>query len=417
MSPSDPSRPALDPERLRELFPGLSRTVGGRPAAFLDGPAGSQLPRPVIEAMAGHLERGGANTGGAFVTSRETDALLDAARRAAADLVGTTDPRPIAFGPNMTTLTFALARALGRTWRPGDEVVVTQLEHDANYTPWILAAKEAGATVRAAGIRPADCTLDLDELAQQLGPRTRLVAVGCASNAVGTLNPVREIVSRAHAVGAEVFLDAVHHAPHALLDVEGWDCDYLACSAYKFFGPHVGILWGRRERLASLPVDKLRPSPDGPGERFMPGTANHEGIAGVVAAIDYIAGLGGPGPTGRRAALRAAFAAIGTHERALARRLLEGLARLPEVRLHGIADPERVGERCPTFAFTHARRRPREIAEHLGARGVFVWDGNFYAQPLTEALGLEPDGMVRAGFLHYNTADEVDRLLEELARL
>jgi len=410
-----PMRHELDLTRVRERFPALARRIHGRPAAYLDGPAGTQVPRVVIDAVGAYLAEHNANSGGVFPTSRETDAMLREAHGAAADFLGAEDPETVVFGPNMTTLTLAVSRALARTWKAGDEVVVSRLDHDANVTPWVLAARDAGVTVREIAIRTEDCTLDLEDLASKLGERTRLVAVGAASNAVGTLNPVREIVTRAHGVGAQVFIDAVHLGPHLPIDVAAWDCDFLACSAYKFFGPHVGLLWGRRESLEQLPVYKLRASPDGLPHRWHTGTENFEGIAGTMAAIDYLAGLGGPGD--RRAALLRAFDAIREHERGLAGRLLRGLSELGSVKVWGIRDPARLDERVPTVSFTHARLQPRAVAEALAAQGIFVWHGNFYALPVTESLDLEPDGMVRVGLVHYNTAEEVDRLLEALRGL
>lgn len=421
----------------RRRFPALERWVGSQEAVFFDGPAGSQVPQAVIDAMTDYLTHHNANHGGLFATSRESDALVASAHRAAADLVGCDDPQTIVFGANMTTLTLALSRAIGRTWRPGDEVIVTRLDHDANVTPWVLAARDAGATVHHVDVRPDDCTLDLEQLRTLLSSRTRLVAVGCASNATGTINPVEQITHWAHEAGAEVFLDAVHYAPHALLDVTAWNCDYLACSAYKFFGPHVGILWGRRARLESLPAYKIRPAPDDLPGRWMTGTQNHEGIVGTLAAIDYLAGLataraqqhaGGAdrGPSSsqvgwsespRRQALRAALEAIGRYEQALARHLLTRLAELPAVRVWGITDSARLDERVPTVSITHERLPPAEVARRLAERGIFVWHGNYYALSLTEALGLEPEGMVRIGLLHYNTAAEIDRLIEALAAL
>jgi cysteine desulfurase family protein (TIGR01976 family) len=394
--------------------------VGGRTAVFLDGPAGSQVPRRVLDAVASYLTETNANSGGVFATSTETDRLLGDARRAVADFLGADDPDLVIFGPNMTTLTLALAHALGRGWRAGDEVLVTRLEHDANFTPWVEQAREAGAIVRYASIRPDDCTLDLDDLRSKLSGRTRLVAVSAASNAVGTLPPLERIVAMAHAVGAQVFVDAVHHAPHRLIDVSGWDCDFVACSAYKFFGPHVGILWGKREQLEPLPARKLRPAPRELPGRWETGTQSHEGIAGTLAAIEYLADIGRahvPDALDRRAALSAAFGAIGAYERSLSAKMIEALTELRDVRLWGIADPRRLDERAPTFSITHRSRSPLEVARQLAERGIFVWHGNFYALPLTEALDLEPDGLVRIGLLHYNTVEEIDRLrlaLEEL---
>lgn len=409
---------AFDVGWCRAQFPALARRVNGHPAVFFDGPAGSQVPERVIRAVSAYLAETNANCGGRFATSRQSDRLLAAAHRGLADFVGSDDPDTIVFGPNMTSLTFALSRALGQTWRRGDEILLTRLEHDANVTPWALAARDAGAVVRYVGVRTEDCTLRTDELAEKLSPRTRLVAVTCASNAVGTVNPVAEIARLAHQAGALVFLDAVHQAPHGLLDVSAWDCDFLACSAYKFFGPHVGVLWGRRELLARLPVYKLRPAPDGLPGRWMTGTQPHEGIAGALAAVDYLAELGRrrrPEAAGRRAAVRAAFQGIRAYEQGLVGRLLAELAELPDVKVWGITDRQRLDQRVPTVAIAHRRHPPRQLADSLAERGIFVWHGNFYALPLTEALGLEPEGLVRIGLLHYNTQQEVERLVAALA--
>ncbi|MFO0872184.1 MAG: cysteine desulfurase-like protein [Pirellulales bacterium] len=405
-------------EQLRRQFPALHRVVHGQRAVFLDGPAGTQTPRPVIDAICRYLEQCNANHGGCFATSRESDDWLDLAHQGLADFVGATDPGEIAFGANMTTLTFAFSRALARTWKPGDEVLVTRLDHDANFTPWALAARDAGATLRVVEIHPEDGTLDLDDLRSKLSERTRLVAVGVASNAVGTINPVAQITRWAHAAGAQVFLDNVHAAPHGLTDVAAWGCDYLVCSAYKFFGPHVGVLWGRRALLENLEAYKVRPAPDTLPGKWMTGTQNHECIAGALAAVDYLADLGrlvsGQVTAPRRTALQAAFAAIGPYERELGQHLLRGLRSLPEIRVWGIDDPERAGERYPTFSFTHDRYPAAELAMRLGQRGIFAWHGNYYALNLSTAWGREPQGMVRVGLVHYNTAAEVDRLLAAL---
>ena len=410
----------FDPTWCRARFPGLSREVAGRPVVFLDGPAGSQVPQRVVDAMSRYLIETNANHDAVFATSHESDALLAEAHHAVADLVGTDDPDLIVFGANMTTLTLAVSRAIARTWEPGDEVIVTQLEHDANFTPWVLAARDAGAIVRRVAINLDDCTLDLEDLKRKLSDRTRLVAVCCASNAVGTVTPIRKIVRMSHDAGAKVFLDAVHYAPHLAMEADAWDCDFLVCSAYKFFGPHVGVLWGKRESLESLPAYRLRTAPDDLPGRWMTGTQNHEGIVGVLAAIEYVAELGrviSPGAVGRRAALEAAYAAISEYERDLAGHLLRGLERSEGVTVWGNTDPRRLAERVPTVSFTHARHSPLEVAKHLAERGIFVWHGNYYALPVTEALDLEPDGMVRVGLLHYNTAQEIDRLFEALSDL
>lgn len=411
---------SIETSVLRRQFPALSRTQDDRPVAYFDGPAGTQVPQSVIDAITGYLSHHNANCGAAFATSRESDAELQAAREAVADLLGTGDPDTIAFGPNMTTLTLALSRALARTWRPGDEVIVSRLDHDANVTPWVLGAQDAGATVRYIDVRREDCTLDMESFRSALSERTKLVAVGYASNCVGTINPVQEIVRQAHDVGALAFIDAVHYAPHGPIDVEALNCDFLVCSAYKFFGPHVGILYGRRQLLESLTPYKLRPSPNSLPGKWMTGTQNHEGIAGIRAAVDYLAGIGSqtaPHAGTRRERLLSAFDAIGTYERGLAEQLLTGLAAFPSVKVWGITEPGRLGERVPTVSFTHDRLTPREIATRLAEQGLFAWDGNHYALPLTELLGLEPHGTLRVGLVHYNNSDEVARLLDELGRI
>jgi cysteine desulfurase family protein (TIGR01976 family) len=406
---------------IRSRFPALKRQAGGQPAAFFDGPAGTQVPQCVIDAVSAYFVQHNANHGGLFLTSRESDAVLAAAHQAVADFLGSDDSGTVAFGPNMTTLTLSLSRALARTWNPGDEIIVSRLDHDANFTPWVLAAADAGATVRYIDINLEDCTLNLDNFREQLSDRTRLVAVGCASNAVGTVNPVKEICRLSREAGALTFLDAVHFAPHSLIDVEDFGCDFLACSAYKFFGPHVGILWGRRELLEELPAYKLRPATDALPEKWMTGTQNHECIAGTLAAIDYLSELGrtlaDDETLSRRCALKNAYEAITDYEQQLIWHLIDGIRLLGSFRLWGIADPLRRSERLPTISITHAHRKPAEIAEELGRRGLFVWHGNYYALPLTERLDLEPDGMIRVGLVHYNTLAEVDRLLTALNEL
>ena len=410
----------LDAPAIRSRFPGLSRRQEGRPCVFADAPGGTQAPETVIQAMAGYLRTSNANAGGAFETSRATDELIAAARLAAADLVGC-DPDEVAFGPNMTALSFSLSRAIGRTLRPGDEVVVTALDHDANISPWLLAARDVGAKVRWVEVAPEDCTLDLASLETALGPRTRVVAFTLASNAVGTITPAIEIVRRAHEVGALAVADAVHFAPHRAIDVRALDADVLYCSPYKFFGPHLGVMFGKRAQLAEWEPYKVRPASDGVPERWESGTLNHEGLAGFVAAVDYLAGLAPPrgtSPAGhsRRALLERGFSAIRAHETALSEGFLKGLPN--GVRLYGIGDAARVDERVPTFALRVEGVGPRELAEELARRGVFVWDGNYYAQAIMERLGLEDSGgATRVGFCHYTTPDEVDRVLDEIGRI
>jgi cysteine desulfurase family protein (TIGR01976 family) len=406
----------FDVQSLRREFPALQQSRGGRAPVFLDGPGGTQVPQGVIDAVVRYLSTCNANHGGAFATSVESDAVLRDAHEAVADLLNA-DADEVAFGQNMTSLTFHLSRAIGRAaLRPGTEVLVTRLDHDANVRPWVLAARDAGAAVQFVDIHPEDCTLDLDDLGRKLSPRTKVVAVGAASNAVGTVNDVRTICERAHAVGALVFVDAVHYAPHGPIDVRSWDCDFLACSAYKFFGPHAGILWGKAALLESLPAYKVRPAPDHGPDRWMTGTQNHEGIAGVAAAVEYLAGLGEvTGMRDRRSYVHAGMAAIREYEAGLTRKLLAGLAERPRFKVWGVTDPGRLGQRVPTVSLTLPGRSAADLAAHLAARQVYAWSGNFYAVELTERLGLEADGgLLRLGLVHYNTADEIGRLMEAL---
>jgi cysteine desulfurase family protein (TIGR01976 family) len=404
---------------VRPQFPALGIKVNGYPAAFFDGPGGTQVPQRVIDAMSAYLASSNANTHGAFATSQQTDQVLSAAHAAMADLVGC-DPEEMVFGPNMTTLTFALSRALSRELGQGDEIVVTRLDHDGNVSPW-TALEERGCVLRFADLNPADCTLDMDDLRRKVTPRTRLVAVGYASNAVGTLNAVREVVRWAHAAGAMAYIDAVHYAPHGPIDVRSLDCDFLVCSPYKFFGPHSGALYGKREHLMRLRPYKVRPAADTLPDRWETGTQNHEGLAGVTAAVDYLAELGRrhtPEAQGRRAALLAAYDAIGAYERSLLEQLVPALLEIPGLTFYGITDPARFAQRVPTVAVRIVGRSPRELAAYLGERGIFTWDGNYYALNLTERLGVEPSGgMLRIGLVHYNTAEEVNRLLGALREL
>ncbi len=423
--------PAFDPALVRPEFPALAALHDGRPVVFLDGPGGTQVPRRVIDAVAGYYRETNANVHGAFATSVRSDAILDEAHAAVADLLGAASPAEVKFGQNMTSLTFALSRAIGRVLRPGDEVVISRLDHEANRGPWMAAAADAGAVVREIAVDPVTCTLDTGSLDAVLSERTRLVAVGLASNAVGTINPVAEIGRRARAVGAWVFVDAVHYAPHGPLDVTALGADFLACSAYKFFGPHVGILWGRAEIMDSLPAYKVRPAAD----HWETGTQNHEGIAGTLAAVEYLAEMGerfgdavgassgaGAGAVvagaGRRARILAGMRAIEAYEHEMSARVLAGLAQVPGLTVHGLADPGRAGERTPTFAVTLAGWTPRGLAEALAARGIYAWDGDFYATTLVEDLGLAASGgVVRLGMVHYTTFDEVDRLIGTLHEL
>jgi cysteine desulfurase family protein (TIGR01976 family) len=404
---------------VRAQFPALRQEVNGRPAVFFDAPGGTQVPERVIDALRDYLASSNANTHGAFATSRRSDEIIAKAHGAVADLLGC-DTDEVVFGPNMTTLAFALSRAVGRELKPGDELIVTRLDHDANVAPWV-ALEERGAAVRFVDIHPEDCTLDMDDLKRQIDKRTRVVAVGYAANAVGTINDVAEVVRLSHRVGALAFIDAVHYAPHGPIDVRALDCDFLACSSYKFFGPHCGVLYGKREHLTRLRPYKVRPASEEIPDRWETGTQNHEGLAGVAAAIDYLAELGrraSPEASTHRAQLLAAYGAIRNYERGLAERLISGLLAVPGLTFYGIRDPERFDHRTPTVAIRMEGHTPRQLAEHLGERGIFTWDGNYYALNLTEHLGVEPSGgMLRIGLVHYNTAEEVDRLLKALREL
>ena len=400
--------PPIDLSSVRARFPALAGTD-----AFLDGPGGSQVPDAVGVAMTRYLYGHNANLGGVFPTSVSSGALMDEARRAAADFVGGS-PNEIAFGPNMSTLNFLLAHAVARTLEPGDEIVTTVLDHDANISPWLQVADDLGLFVRTVPVTDPDLAIDLDALEAALSPRTRVVAFTLASNAVGTVTPAKRIADLAHDAGALAWADAVHFAPHRRIDVRQLGVDVLLCSPYKFFGPHMGIAWARRQLLESWPADRVRPADETPpGHRFELGTQSHEAIAGFVASVDYLASLGSGLDRPRR--LDSAFAAIQVHEEELARRFLIGLGSVPGARLHGIGDPERVGERTPTFCVTIPGHSPRTVAQRFAERGINVWDGNYYAPELMTHLGLEGDGGgVRIGFLHYTSPGEVDRALTAL---
>jgi cysteine desulfurase family protein (TIGR01976 family) len=414
----------FDVAEARANFPALSRLYDGRPALFFDGPGGTQVCRQSIQAVTDYFENRCANGGGAFETSRRTDETVLMARQAMADLLNAPEAENIVFGANMTTLTFHLAHAFAETIRPGDEIVVTNLDHDANVTPW-TDLERRGAVVRTVEFDPSDCTLDPDAFDAALSDRTRLVAVTHASNAVGTIPDVAEITRRAHRAGVLVFVDAVQYVPHGPVDVQALDCDFLACSAYKFFGPHVGVLYSKREHLERLMPSKVRPATNMVPWRWETGTPNYEGIAGVRGAVDYFAGIGARSETrgsaelsgdysGRRRTLKAAMHAIKEYETALARKLLDGLETVPDLRIYGITDRLRLSERGATIAFTLAGKSPRAIAAELGKRGIFCWSGNYYALRLMERLGLDPDGAVRIGLVHYNTAAEIDALVTAL---
>ena len=409
----------LDLTWVRSQFPSLSQTVNGQPAVFLDGPGGTQVPQRVIDAITGYLTNSNANTCGAYATSRRTDAIIAEARAAMADFLGC-DHDEIVFGPNMTTLTYAISRSIGRELGPGDEILLTYLDHDANVSPW-QALEERGVTIRFAEINHDDCTLNMADLAQKISSRTRVVAVGYASNAVGTINDVSEIVRLAHKKGAMAYIDAVHYAPHGPIDVRALDCDFLACSTYKFFGPHMGVLYGKREHLQHLQPYKVRPNTNAIPNRWEWGTLNHECIAGIAACVNYLADMGrqvDSSASDRRSALLAAYRAIQQHERGLSETMVRGLLEIPGLKLYGIADPEKFDRRCPTFAVRIANHTPLKLATALGERGFFTWDGNYYALNLTERLDVEKDGgFLRIGIAHYNTAEEIARLLTALREI
>ncbi|HYK94768.1 MAG TPA: cysteine desulfurase-like protein [Candidatus Dormibacteraeota bacterium] len=407
----------FDVDAIRARFPALDLTHDGRPMAFFDGPGGTQVPDSVIDAVSRYYRESNANHGGLFPTSRRSDAIADDAHAAIADLLGV-DADEIALGPNMTTLTFHMSRSIAAALRPGDEIVVSGLDHQANVDPWIAAARDSEVIVRTWEPNLADCTLRLEELEPLLNERTRLVAVGWASNAVGTINPIAEVAKRAHAAGAWLFVDAVHAAPHLPLDARAVDADFVACSVYKFFGPHVGAVYARREIADGLPAYKVRPA----SHRFETGTGNFEGYAGAVAAIEYLADVGvrygSAAVTGsRRARVLAGMRAIRAYETELYRHLAARLGAIDGVSIVGLTADADVERRTPTAAITIDGITPRDAAERLGARGIAVWDGDFYATGLIERLGLSPDGVIRIGVTHYNTRAEIDRLAGELAEI
>lgn len=410
---------ALDIAWVREQFPSLKLKVNGRPAAFLDGPGGTQVPQRVIDAVTNYFLQSNANVGGAYLTSERNDAMLAEAHSAMADLLGC-EADEVSFGQNMTTLTLLLSRAMGRELRAGDEILLTWLDHDGNVSPW-LALEEKGVVIQRAEVKAEDCTLRLEDLAAKITPRTRVVAVGYASNAVGTINPVKEIVRLAHAAGALAVIDAVHYAPHGSIDVRDLDCDFLLCSPYKFFAPHSGVMYGKRAVSSRLRPYKVRAQYDRLPEQWETGTLSHENIAGVRAAIEYLADLGRhcePAAPSRRAALLAAYAAIRNYERGLMEPLISGLLQIPGLKLYGIADPARFGERTPTVAVRVKEHTPIELARKLAERGIFTWDGHYFALDLARRLDVEATGgWLRIGLVHYNTEEEVERVVAELKKI
>lgn len=414
----------LDADLVRPHFPALSPNV-----VFFDNPGGTQVPHQVIDRMLEYLVTKNANHGGAFPTSQASDALVEESRAAAADFLNAAHAEEIVFGANMTTLTMAMSRSLGRELQPGDEIVVTRLDHDANIAPWQLMAEDRNFVIRWLDFDVEDCTLRLDQLEGLLSSRTRLVAVGYASNAVGTINPVTRIIELAHQAGALAYVDAVQFAPHGPIDVQALGCDFLVVSAYKFFGPHAGILYGRKEHLQRLKAYKVRPAPEEPPGKFETGTGNFEAIAGVLGAFDYLAWIGETFGAeyaetyagefgGRRLLLKQAMASIRSHEMELSRALLEALAGFRGIRIYGITDARSLDRRVPTVSFTLDGHSPRQIAEFLAREGIYTWDGNHYALAVTERLGLEASGgTLRVGLTHYNTAAEIARLEGALHRL
>lgn len=402
---------SIDVAAVRERFPALERTQDGAPVAYFDGPGGTQVPREVVDAMADYLFNHNANTRWSYPSSAETDAIIADAREAIADFLNA-KPSEIVFGQNMTSLAFHVSRAIGYGLVAGDEIVVTELDHHANIAPWQTLARERGITLRTVRMIPETGQLDWDHLENCIGRRTRLVAIGAASNVLGTINDVARAARLAHDVGARIFVDAVHYAPHELVDVQAMACDYLACSAYKFYGPHVGALFVRESLLSALDVPKLAPAPDRAPERLETGTQNHEAMAGAAAAVNYLASLG-EGAT-RRARLKHAFAALREHGTSLTRRLWSGLCSIDGVRVHG-SPPG--APRTPTVSFTVRGIPAREVARQLASRGVFVSDGDFYATTAVERLGESRHGLVRAGCACYTTEDEVDRLVSGVQML
>lgn len=403
----------LDIGWVRAQFPSLQTKVNGQSAVFMDGPAGTQVPTQVMHAIQNYLMSSNANGGGAFLTSRRSDEMIAGTRAAMCDFFHC-DKDEVVFGQNMTTITLAISRAIGRELKSGDEILLTTLDHDANFSPW-KALEEKGAVIRQVDIRDADCTLDLEDLKRKLNEKTKLVAVGYASNAVGTINPVAEITRLAHGVGALAYVDAVHFAPHGLIDVKELNCDFLVCSPYKFFGPHMGTLYGKREHLQRFLPYKVRPCTEQVPERWESGTQVNELIAGIGAAVEYLAELGrrsDPSVKTRREALSAAYRATVAHETRLVWRLIDGLQSIPGAHIYGITEAQRAAERCSTISLRIGNQHPKAIATYLGERGIFTWDGNYYALNLTERLGVEAlGGMLRIGLVHYNTMEEVERLL------
>lgn len=415
---------SLDLDLIRQQFPSLNR-----PAIFFDNPGGTQISRHSLERINRYLLENNANHEGVFATSQDSDAVLDEAHAAMADFYNAASPQEIIFGNNMTTLTLHISRSLARQWQPGDEIIVTRLDHDANVSPWILAAQDKGVSVRWVDFHPEDGTLSLESLQNALSGKPRLLAIGYASNSLGTINPLMKIIRMAHAAGALVYVDAVQYAAHGPIDVQKLDCDFLVSSSYKYFGPHAGILFGKQALLESLFPYKVRPASNSLPGKFETGTQNHEGIAGVLGAVEYFAWLGAQfgaetleslreeGYQGRRLELKKALTATRAYEFELSRSLLAALQTIPGLKIYGLSDPRKLDQRVATYSFRLRDQHPRETAQKLAAAGIYVWDGNYYALNISEQLGLEESGgMVRVGAVHYNTLDEVERLREALEK-
>jgi len=425
--------PSIDLSSYRRHFPSLALDVNGKQAIYFDNPGGTQVAQQVVDRMVSYFRESNANTHGAFLTSKRTDQVIDAARSAMADFLHAASPDQIVFGPNMTTLTFAFSRAIGKTLQSGDEIVVTVLDHDANVAPW-LALEERGVLIRTVDVHPENVTLDMEDMQAKITERTRVVAVGYASNAVGTINDVATIIRWAHEVGALVWIDAVQFAPHGSIDVQALDADFLVCSAYKFFGPHLGILYGKAEHLERFPAYKVRPASNKAPDRWETGTQNHEGLAGLVGVIDYLALVGREQSTlndntldlGSKSApysdkcreLKIAMQVIMDYERGLSAQLLAGLREIKGLKVYGITDPQQLAWRVPTIACNIEGHSPRELADYLASKGIFAWDGNYYALGIMERLKLEENGgALRLGMAHYNTLSEIDRVLECLEQI
>ncbi len=409
-----------DIHRVRAEFPSLAVTDNGAARVYFDNPGGTQVAKRVMTRMMDYFTTMNTNHGGAFITSRQTDALLEDAHRAMADLVGATDPGEIVFGQNMTTLTLHISRSIGNTLKAGDEIVVTRMDHDANISPWLLMAKDHGVTVKWLDFDPDTYKYDLTSLASNLSSKTKLVAVNYASNAIGTVNDVKTIAKMAHQVGALVYVDAVQLTPHFVTDVKDIDCDFLACSAYKFYGPHQGLLWGRRELLEKLKPYKVRPADNALPHAWETGTQSHEGMAGTLGSIEHMEWIGtemGDGGASRRQRIVSGFHAVAAYERSICARLIRGLENIQGVTVHGLTDEADFGNRVPTVAITKQGAHPRAMAESLGKENIFVWDGNYYAIEVIERLGLtDKGGMLRIGLGQYNTDAEVDAILNHLDR-